>query len=123
MQSDVSGLLGSILGLVFVFGMAAFIVAANWKVFTKAGQPGWACLVPIYNFVILLKVVQRPMWWLLLLFIPLAGFVVALVMLFDLAKVFGKGAAFGFGLLFLPFIFYPILAFGESEYQGRTLSE
>ena len=123
MQSDVSDLSGSILGLVFGLGMAAFIVAANWKVFTKAGQPGWACLVPIYNVVILSKVVQRPMWWLLLLFIPLAGLVVALVMLFDLAKVFGKGAAFGFGLLFLPFIFYPILAFGESEYQGRTLSE
>jgi hypothetical protein len=119
MQSDVSGELTGLLAALVGFGVLILMLAANWKIFTKAGQPGWACLVPIYNVVVLLKIIQRPMWWVVLMLVPLVSIVVAIITLFDLAKVFGKGAGFGVGLLFLPFIFYPILGFDESEYQGQ----
>ena len=120
MASNSNDLLTAILTLVFLFSLVALMISANWIVFKKAGQPGWASLVPIYNLLIMLKVIGRPGWWLILLLIPLVSLIVSLIIPFDLAKSFGKGIGFGFGLLFLPFIFYPILAFGESEYQGSA---
>ena len=45
--------------------ICVLIIAAMWKVFTKAGHPGWACLIPIYNIYILCKIAGRPGWWLL----------------------------------------------------------
>src|SRR5579884_612166 len=99
-------------------------VAAQWRLFAKAGQPGWACLVPIYNVVKLLQITGRSPWWLLGLFIPLVNvFVGAFVIIrlaFDLAAAFGRGVGFGFGLLLLAPVFVLILAFGESRYVGRT---
>ncbi len=118
MDSNSSDLLNVILTLVFVLSLVALMVVANWKVFTKAGLPGWASIVPIYNLIVLLKLIGRPSWWIILLLVPLVSIVVSLIIPFDLAKSFGKGIGFGFGLLFLPFVFYPILAFGECEYQG-----
>jgi uncharacterized protein DUF5684 len=95
--------------LVFILLIASF-----WVIFTKAGQPGWASLIPFYNFYILCKITNVKNWW--LIFIPLANIYIAIVAVFKLAKVFGKGTGFGFGLLFLGFIFYPILAFGDAKY-------
>jgi hypothetical protein len=97
------------------------ILAGFWKVFVKAGQPGWACLIPIYNCYILLKIVGRPTWWLLLLLIPFVNFVIAILLALDLAKSFGKGTGFAIGLLLLGFIFYPILGFGSATYQGPAV--
>ncbi|HRE19270.1 MAG TPA: DUF5684 domain-containing protein, partial [Rhodocyclaceae bacterium] len=85
------------------------IIAGIWKVFTKAGQPGWGVLIPIYNAYLLTKIAGRPGWWLLLLFVPLVNFVVAIILMIDVAKKFGKGPGFGLGLAFLGFIFFPIL--------------
>ena len=93
------------------------IIASLWKVFEKAGQPGWAALIPIYNIYVMLQVAGRPGWWLVLAFIPLVNLVL-LVIPFDIAGKFGKSALFGVGLLFLGFIFYPILAWGDAQYQG-----
>ena len=87
-----------------------------WKTFTKAGQPGWAVLIPIYNCYVLCKVAQRPGWWLLLLLVPLVNLIIAIVLAIDVAKQFNKGVGFGLGLAFLGFIFYPILGFGEATY-------
>lgn len=96
------------------------IIAGVWKVFVKAGKPGWASLIPIYNIVVLLQIVGRPIWWLILLLIPLVGFVVAIILSIDMAKSFGKGTGFGIGLALLGVVFYPILGFGDARYQGPS---
>lgn len=104
--------------LLFLLVVIAISIAAWWKVFTKAGQPGWAAIVPIYNFVILLKIVGRPLWWVVLMFVPLANFVIAIIVHLELAKSFGKGTGFGIGLILLGVIFFPILGFGDARYLG-----
>jgi hypothetical protein len=96
------------------------LIAAMWKVFSKAGQPGWAVLIPIYNLYVLCKVAGRPGWWLILMLIPFVNFIILIILSIDIAKAFGKGAGFGIGLFFLPFIFYPVLGFGSAQYQGAT---
>lgn len=87
-------------------------------VFTKAGQPGWAGFVPIYNTFVLLKVVGRPLWWFLLTLIPVVGLVVAIIIYHDLSKSFGKGVGFTIGLLLLPPVFIWILWLGSATYRG-----
>jgi ABC-type sulfate transport system permease subunit len=94
------------------------LIASIWKVFSKAGQPGWAVLIPIYNAYVLCKVAGRPGWWVILLLIPFVNFVIAIILCLDVAKAFGKGGGFAVGLLLLPFIFYPILGFGSAQYTG-----
>lgn len=96
------------------------IIASFWKVFTKAGQPGWASIIPIYNLIVMLQIVGRPWWWILLLLIPIVSLVIAIIISIDMAKSFGKGAGFGIGLALLGFIFYPILGFGSATYQGPS---
>ena len=108
-------------GPVFWICEIAFIilmVAAMWKVFSKAGQPGWAAIIPIVNMYFLCKVAGRPGWWVILLLIPFVNLIIFIILSIDVAKAFGKGAGFGIGLLLLPFIFYPILGFGSAQYQG-----
>ena len=94
------------------------LVIGCWKMFEKAGHPGWAILIPIYNAYILLKVAGRPGWWLLLYLIPFVNLVIAIIVAIDVAKGFGQGAAFGFFLNFLlGGIGYVILGFGNYRYQ------
>jgi hypothetical protein len=95
----------------------AAVIAGVWKVFTKAGQPGWGALIPIYNVVLLLQIAKRPLWWLLLLLVPLVNMIVAVIVSIDIAKQFGKGPGFGLGLAFLGFVFYPVLGFSDARYQ------
>ena len=102
--------------LVFVLAIAVVMLISMWKVFSKAGQPGWAILVPIYNLITLLKVVRKPVWWILLMFIPFVNFIIVILIYLELAKVFGKDTGFGLGIVFLPIIFLPMLAFGDSKY-------
>jgi L-cystine uptake protein TcyP (sodium:dicarboxylate symporter family) len=115
-------MIGLMIGCLFGLAIAAFYIACGWKVYTKAGQPGWACLIPIYNTYIWLKIVGRPVWWLLLMFIPLVNIIIAIILVIDLAKSFGQGVGFALGLIFLGFIFYPILAFGASTYSGPSVA-
>ena len=105
-----------------IFGLliALLIIVAMWKVFTKAGQPGWASIIPIYNLYIWCKIVGRPAWWIILMLIPFVNFIVGIILCIDLAKSFGKGAGFGIGLALLGIIFFPILGFGSAQYQGPT---
>jgi hypothetical protein len=112
---------GAIFGLLFMviwLVVVIAIIASVWKVFTKAGKPGWACIVPIYNVIVLLEIINRPLWWFLLLLIPLVNLIVAIIISIDVARAFGKETGFGLGLFFLGFIFYPILGFGDAQYQG-----
>jgi len=111
--------MGTIGALVWLL-VIVLMIASLWKVFTKAGQPGWAAIIPIYNFWILLKVAGKPGWWIVLLFIPLVNFVVIFMIAIAIARNFGKGVGFGIGLVFLSFIFYPILAFTDATYTAPT---
>ena len=110
--SPVPGIIGLLIGLL--------IIVAMWKVFTKAGQPGWASIIPIYNLYIWCKIVGRPWWWILLMLIPFVNFIVGIILCIDMAKSFGKGAGFGIGLALLGVIFFPILGFGSAQYQGAA---
>jgi hypothetical protein len=101
--------------------IALLVIVAMWKVFTKAGQPGWASIIPIYNLYIWCKIVGRPWWWILLMLIPFVNFIVAIILCIDLAKSFGKGVGFGLGIAFLGIIFLPILGFGSAQYQGPAV--
>jgi hypothetical protein len=110
---------GMLMTFFFVFlTIALFFVACLWKIYSKAGKPGWAAIIPIYNYIILLEIVGKPVWWIVLMFIPFANIIVAIVILIELAKSFGKSGGFAVGMLLLPVIFYPILAFGDSKYVG-----
>lgn len=102
----------------FMLVAVVFIIASLWKVFAKAGQPGWAAIVPIYNLVVLCKVANRPVWWVVLMLVPVVNFFVLALLSMDVAKAFGKGAGFGLGLWLFGFVFYPMLAFGKAQYQG-----
>lgn len=108
------------MGLILNIALFVLVIAGAWKLYTKAGQPGWGVIVPIYNLFLLLKIAGRPWWFLLLFIIPLVNLVVAIIVSIDVAKCFGKGVGTGLGLAFLPFIFYPILGFGEATYRPRT---
>jgi hypothetical protein len=97
--------------------VAVVMIAAMWTVFAKAGEPGWAAIVPIYNILVLLKISGKPMWWIILFFIPFVNLIIAIVMNIGLARNFGKGAGFAIGLTLLPIIFFPLLAWGDAGYQ------
>jgi hypothetical protein len=120
-----SGSGGGIFGAMFLIVWVAFwlavmvfMIAAIWKVFTKAGQPGWAAIIPIYNMYIMCKIGGRPGWWVLLFFIPIVNIVISAMVSIDIAKSFGKDVGFGIGLWLLAIVFYPILGFGSAQYQG-----
>ena len=102
-----------------MLAVAVVLIAGFWKVFTKAGQPGWACLIPIYNLYILLKIAGKPGWWILLMLIPLVNIVVSILVAIEVAKSFGQSAAWGVVLLFLLCgIGYLMLGFGNYRYIG-----
>ena len=120
---DSSNAVGAGIGLFAValyLGVIVLLIASFWRIFTKAGHPGWASLIPFYNAYVLCKVAGKPGWWLLLMLIPLVNIVIFLLVSLGVAEQVGKGAGFGIGLFFLGFIFYPILAFGDSAYGGKA---
>jgi hypothetical protein len=103
--------------MVFVFLVIAVVtIVGMWKVFTKAGEPGWAVLIPIYNTYVMLKIAGKPWWWLLLMFVPIVSIVIAIMAMVALAARFGKGAGFALGMILLPFVFIPMLGFGSAQY-------
>ena len=117
MASIVFGVISA--GFTYVsFAMFMFMMAAGWVVFKKAGWPGWAMLVPIYNLYVWVTIAGKPWWWLLLTFIPIAGIVVSIILCISMAESFGRGVGFGIGLVLLGPIFLPILAFEDIDYVG-----
>ena len=102
--------------MIFSLLLIVFLIICRWKIFAKAGQPGWASIVPIYNTIVYLQVCKKPVWWIVLLLLPFVNIVILIILTFQLAKVFGKGAGFGVGLLLVPIICLPILAFGSAQY-------
>lgn len=99
------------------------IMVGMWKVFEKAGKPGWAGIIPIYNWIVMAEIAGREIWFPLLMFIPFfpLQIAVSIILHIDLAKSFGKDVGYALGLVFLPFVFWPILGFGSAKYLGPTL--
>jgi hypothetical protein len=104
--------------IIFILAVVVFMIAAMWKIYEKAGEPGWAAIVPIYNLYILLKIVGKPGWWLLLMLIPIVNYVFIIWTYNMLSKSFGKDEGFTVGLVLLGIIFFPILGFGSAVYLG-----
>jgi len=105
--------------MLFYLAIAVVMIIAEWKIYEKGGQPGWAILIPFYNLYVLLKMVGRPGWWMLLiLFVPIVNIVMLIIVLNDLSKSFGQGVGFTLGLIFLSPIFILILGFGDYKYIG-----
>jgi hypothetical protein len=119
-SGGIAELLGGLIGLIVQLGLIIVIVAGFWKTFEKADEPGWAAIIPIYNTYVLIKVSGNAWWWLILLFIPVINLIALLKIAIDVAGKFGKGVLFGLGLGILPFIFYPLLGFGDARYQDST---
>ena len=110
---------GAIVGIVICsLAITIFIIVAQWKVFVKAGQPGWACIIPIYNTYIMLKIGGKPWWWLLLMLIPGVNIIFAIWLINMISKSFGKDEGFTVGLVLLGIVFWPILGFGNAKYLG-----
>jgi hypothetical protein len=107
-------------GALWVLYLALYVVEVigMWRAFEKAGRPGWAAIIPFYNFYVLCTIAGRPGWWWVLLLIPLVNLVIWFIVMLDAAKAFGRSAGFGIGLALLPFIFWPILGFGDARYVG-----
>lgn len=116
------GMIGGLLGVILYFGIIILIIASLWKICTKAGKPGWAAIVPIYNIIVMLEIVGRPAWWVVLFLIPFVNVIMAFIVFVDLAKSFGKDVAYALGLIFLGIIFLPMLGFGSATYRGPAAS-
>lgn len=107
--------------IIFIIALVVLMIASWWKIFTKAGQPGWAAIVPIYNLVIMLKVAGKPTWWIaIILLVPIVNYVFLIMMFHGISKNFGHGVGMTLGLIFLGIIFVPVLAFGDSKYVGAA---
>jgi hypothetical protein len=121
-EVDTDSLTGALIGaasavMIPVLIILLVVVVGMWKVFEKAGKPGWASLIPIYSNVVLDEIIGKPVWWIVLWLIPCTAPFVAIVALLELAKVFGKSSAFAIGLILLPVVFVPILGFGDAQYR------
>jgi Family of unknown function (DUF5684) len=96
----------------------ALMIVSLWKLFTKAGKPGWASIVPIYNSIVMLEIAGKPIWWFFMLFIPVVNIVFAFLILYHFSKAYGKAEGFSIGVALLSIIFIPILAFSDARYKG-----
>ena len=114
-QTDISAILGTYAILVLV--IAVIMIVANWKIYTKAGKPGWASIVPFYNMYVMYEIAGMNGWMFLLTFIPIVNIVIQIMLYLNLAKKFGKSTGFAIGLILLNPIFLLMLAFGNAEYN------
>lgn len=109
---------------IILIGIAVAVleIVAIWYVFVKAGEPGWAILIPIYNLLVMIKIAGKPWWFILLMLIPIVNLVIAIIVLHGISTNFGKDVGFTIGLILLSCIFFPILGFGKSQYVGDKSS-
>lgn len=104
---------------VVIMILTVILIISQWKLFAKAGKPGWASIVPIYNFIVMLEIVGRPVWWVALLFVPFVNIVIEIMLILDLAKAYGKSSGYGVLMLLFPYIMFPVLAFSkDTKYVG-----
>ncbi len=118
-SGDAGAAVGGAISGLFSLIIAIIVIAGMWKIFVKAGEPGWAAIIPFYNLYILCKITAKPVWWMIfLLLCPIVNVIMGIIITVALAKSFGKGIGFAIGMILLPFVFYPILGFGEATYTA-----
>lgn len=103
--------------------VAVLMTVSLWRLFTKAGKPGWAAIVPVYNEIVMLQIAGRPVWWVALMFVPLLGLWVAIVAAIDFIRSYGKSLGFTIFAILVPIIAYPMMAFGKSTKYVRPVAE
>lgn len=113
-----AGAAGGIIFMLLYFALIVVVIAGLWKAFDKAGKPGWAAIIPIYNIIVMLEIAGKPVWWVILFFIPCVNIIMAFIVSIAIAEAYGKSAGFGIGLALFGFIFWPILGFGDAKYVG-----
>lgn len=116
-------IIASIFFTLIYFGIIAFYIICLWKIFVKAGRPGWAAIIPFYNIFVEIEITGLPWWVFLLVFIPGANAVALILISINFANVFGKSTGFAVGLIFLGFVFIPILAFDDSKYTAPVTGQ
>jgi hypothetical protein len=109
--------------LIPIIILSVVMIIAHWKIYEKAGKPGWAAIIPIYNIIVLLEIVGKPVWWIILFLIPCVNIIFAVWTVNLLSKSFGQSEGFTVGLLLLGIVFYPMLAFGNYQYLGPSAQE
>lgn len=112
-----------IISIIIYLIVMVVVVAGQWKLYEKAGKPGWACIVPIYGFIVLLEIINKPIWWIVLLIIPIANIIVLFLIYIELAKAFGKSAGYGVAMVFFGIVLIPMLGFGDAEYVGNQMND
>ena len=120
-SDDAAGIFGMVFAcafFLFYIGIIVAIIAGIWKLFVKAGEPGWAAIIPFYNTFIMVKICGKPILWFIMLLIPCVNVVFGIMLAVELAKVFGKGVGYAVGIILLPFVFVPMLGFGKAQYIG-----
>jgi hypothetical protein len=106
-------------GLIFV-ALLVLMIASLWKLFTKAGQPGWTAVIPLWNLFVIMEIAGKPLGWAFLLMLPIVGVYFTILTCIAFSKKFGKSVEFGVGLCVLPFIFLPALAFSNAKFRGTV---
>lgn len=104
--------------LIIYLAVIVLMIAGLWKTFEKAGEPGWAAIVPIYNLYVLVKISGKETWWIILYFVPIVSIIATFIISIEVAKKFGKDAGYGIGLALLPMVFWPMLGFSDAQYEG-----
>lgn len=116
---DTGGMMAAMgAAMIIYIAFLLLIVVSMWKIFTKAGKPGWAAIIPIYNLIVWLDIVGKPTWWIILLLIPFVNLVIVIMITHQLSLSFGQGIGTTLLLIFLPMVGYPLLAFGNAQYIG-----
>lgn len=110
----------NIIILLVQLAVAIVTIAGTWKVFVKAGQPGWASIIPFYNVYVFTQIAGKPAWWLVLFLVPLVNVVAAILVFVAIAEKFGKSSGYGVGMALLGFIFVPMLGFGDAQYNASA---
>jgi hypothetical protein len=117
--------------IIAVIAVIVLMIVSTWKVFEKAGKPGWAAIIPIYSTIVMVQISKKPMWWAAILLLggvipvvgPIAALVGGVIINMAVAKSFGKSEGFGVGMALLGLIFWPMLAFSDAKYEGEEAAE
>lgn len=109
--------------VILIIIVSIVLLAAKWLIYAKAGKPGWYAIIPVFNTLVLLEIINKPWWWIFLFLIPGLNIIFLFWSLNILSKCFGKNEAFTLGLFFLPVIFIPVLGFGNAIYDSPIIKE
>ena len=124
-SGDAAGAMSMGIGMLFFYLIFyLFFSFCLYKIFQKAGrEDAWAAFIPIYNTIVLVDIIKKPIWWFIMLFIPFVNLIFIIMMYDRLAKFFGKGTMMTVLLVILPFIGFPMLAFGDATYNPNALPD